>query len=70
MNIQNIDIQNKLKICGHSTLCLANNNINCTCLPNYTSSDTIYKELNYRNIGPICNHKANTKFKKNSFQKL
>ncbi|KAF0749436.1 Reverse transcriptase domain-containing protein [Aphis craccivora] len=31
-SIQNIDIQNKLKICGHSTLCLSNNSINCTCV--------------------------------------
>jgi len=31
-SIQNIDIQNKLKIGGHSTLCLSNNSINCTCV--------------------------------------
>ncbi|KAF0754997.1 Reverse transcriptase domain-containing protein [Aphis craccivora] len=37
------------------------------CLPNYTSSDTIYKELNeYCTNMAICNHIANTRFKKNS----
>jgi len=31
-NLQNIDIQNNLKICQHLSRCLMKNNLNCTCI--------------------------------------
>jgi hypothetical protein len=43
--IQNIDIQNNLKICQHSTQCLMNNNLNSMCICNENINHTKYLRI-------------------------